>query len=357
MRISKLLPLAVGIVLVLILTLPLSASAKAPAASSRTYNVLVGWENPYMGIDIMAYFPDNITIHVGDTVHWLQNTNEIHTVTFLAGTEPAPLIIPAPPPGDPSPLVFNPVAVDPAVPADGLYDGTTYANSGLMGRDPGQAQEFSLTFTTAGTYDYLCLVHGMMMTGEVVVVDGNIHIPSPNLAMARGIRQIAQKLAQVPGVMMAANMQVKPPEMNGDGTVTHHVMIGYSDGQIDLMRFFPKWLMVRPGDTVVWEMSAYNDAPHTVTFLNGAEDPGLVTVVPPLLYLNPEVFYPQQPGQPLTLEGIHSSGLMLPVPGTTYTLVIGDMASGIEEYSCLLHDSSGMEGTLIIVPGLRHMIL
>lgn len=358
MRISKFFVLALGIVLALILSLPLATSARAPASSSETYTVMVGWENPHMGIGIMAYFPDSITIHVGDTVHWLQNSNEIHTVTFLAGTDPAPLIIPAalaglPP--TPSPIIFDPIAVDPAVPVNGLYDGTTYANSGLMGREPGQAQEFSLTFTTEGTYDYMCLVHGMTMSGEVTVVGEDTDIPSPNQAMAHGRQQMAEKLAQVPAVIRAANMQIEPPVINGDGTATYHVVIGYGEGQIDLMRFFPNKLVVRPGDTVIWEMSAYNDAPHTVTFLNGAEEPSLVIAVPqqggpPVLYLNPAVLFPQQPGADLTREGIYSSGVMNPIPGTTYTLVIGDMTPGLERYSCLLHDSSGMEATLVVVP-------
>jgi len=359
MRISKFLLLGLGITLALILSLPLSASASPQASSSETYTVMVGWENAHTGIGIMAYFPDNVTIHVGDTVHWLQNTNEIHTVTFLAGTDPAPLIIPAvlaglPP--TPSPIVFNPMAVNPAVPANGLYDGTTYANSGLMGREPGQAEEFSLTFTMEGTYDYMCLVHGFMMSGEVVVVGEEVGAPSPNQATAHGKQQIAEGLAKVPAVVMAANMQVEPPVMNGDGTLTHYVMIGYGEGQIDLMRFFPNRLIVRPGDTVVWEMSAHNDAPHTVTFLNGAEEPSLVIPIPqqngpPVLYLNPAVLFPQQLGQDLTREGIYSSGVMNPIPGTTYTLMIGNMATGVEPYSCLLHDSSGMEATLTVLPG------
>ena len=146
-----------------------AAKKETPAPHVRTYTVLVGMENRLLGIGINAYFPGCVTIHVGDTVRWQQNSNEIHTVTFLAGTTAGALIIPATEAGAPSPLLFNPVAVNPAVPADGLYDGTTYANSGLMGREEGQVQEFSLTFTKEGTYDYLCLVHGSMMSARSLV--------------------------------------------------------------------------------------------------------------------------------------------------------------------------------------------
>ena len=109
-------------------------------------------------------------------MHWIQNSNEIHTVTFLAGEALPELLLPSEfvPGADPlfSPLLFNPVVVDPAIPANGQYDGTTYANSGIMGREPGQAGEFDLTFTEQGVFDYVCLVHGVAMSGEVVVVGG-----------------------------------------------------------------------------------------------------------------------------------------------------------------------------------------
>jgi plastocyanin len=41
---------------------------------------------------------------------------------------------------------------------------------------------------------------------------------------------------------------------------------------------------------------------------------------------------------------------MVPLLYDEYTLVIGDMKPGPEPYLCLLHDESGMVGTLIILP-------
>jgi len=102
-------------------------------------------------------------------------------------------------------------------------------------------------------------------------------------------------------------------------------------------------------------MSPHNDAPHTVTFLNGAPEPELVIPVAQpsgsiLLYANPEAFFPYQPSTDLTRSGIYNSGVMNPVPGTTFELTIGDMWPGLEPYLCLLHDTSGMKGELIVVP-------
>ncbi len=360
MRAFKLCSLII-VAAVLAVGLASAAGAAPPSSHQQTYTVLVGLENPHAGVGVMAFFPADLTVHVGDTVHWVQNTNEIHTVTFLGGGAAPDLLLPdltfPMDPMVPSPLFFNPMAVNQIAPDGRLGNNTTFVNSGLMGREAGQYRFFDLSFTAAGTYDYLCLVHGAMMSGKVTVVDPGTSIPSPNQALAEGRREMARSRQEIPAVMQAAQQQIEPSTVNPDGTMTHHVMMGYNSGQIDLMRFFPDKLVVRPGDTVVWEMSAFNVAPHTVTFLNGQPDPGLVTPVPqpgdvpPLLYINPAVLFPSpSTPSPLLRSGMYNSGLMNPVPGTTYSLVVGDVRPGLLPYLCMLHDTSGMKGTLMVVP-------
>jgi plastocyanin len=348
-----------SVMLVALLALVLAYPAAAGATSSpqpRTYKVLVGAENVRHGVDLMAYFPHKVTIHVGDSVCWVQNANEIHTVTFLGNVSPVPpLLQPALSPPAPSGLMFNPTAVNQTAPSGGLGDQMTYVNSGLMGREPGQVPSFTLKFTAAGTYHYLCLVHGMMMSGTVKVVDSRVCIASPRMVMARGLHQIAHKMAQVPAVFYAAMRQIKPATTNPDGSKTFYVNLGYGKGQIDLMRFFPSRLCVRPGDTVVWQMTPKSDAPHTVTFLNGTTEPSLVIPDlhqnPPLLYINPAVLAPSPlPPTDLTRTGYFNSGLLLPVPGTTYSLTIGDITPGPLPYRCQLHDTSGMRASLTVLP-------
>lgn len=344
-------------VLLAALLLPIPSVALAEEPAAQTYTVLVGLENAHQGIEVMAFFPSTVTIHVGDTVHWKINSNEIHTVTFgypYLGTLPETLV-PAPVPG-PSPLTVNPLASDQLPLGGGDYSGGM-ANSGLMGREDGEYQDFSLTFLEQGTYVYVCVIHGWEMSATVNVVGADEQIPSPNQSMAMGRHEMAQALARVPAVRAAANQQIKPPVEHADGTVTHYVMVGYHDEQakIDLLRFFPDRIQVRPGDTVVWEMSPFNDAPHTVTFLNGEPAPPLFLVVDnppgqPLLYLAPGTMFPQKLGENLSRDGIYSSGVMLPIPGTTYELPIDEtMTPGPAPYVCLLHDESGMVGTLTIL--------
>ncbi len=357
MRLLRLLPLTLVVVFALMLSMAFVASADGPAPA-RTYDVKVGLGDVNKGVEVMAFFPDTVTIHVGDTVRWTQNTNEIHTVTFLAGGAMPDFIVPG---ADPSvsPIMLNPVVGNPAAPAGGQYDGSTYANSGLMGLEPGQVQQFSLTFTQEGTFDYVCVIHGAMMSGKVVVVGNGVRAPSPRQAIKAGKEQMEQQMRLVPGVIRAAKALEKPDTVNPDGTKTHYIEMGYNDGQIDLVSFFPSKVNVRPGDTVTWEMSAGNVAPHTVTFFNGTPDPGLITVVPqpggpPLLYLNAAVLFPSQPSSTLTRTGYYNSGFMEPIPGMAYSLVIGDIAPGPLPYECQLHDTSGMTGVLNVLPAKGH---
>lgn len=298
-------------------------------------------------------------IHVGDTVHWQRNANDIHTVTFLAGTPLPDFNVPAPP-GLPSPLMRNPLITFPKAPTHGRYDGTTFATSGIFGPDGEeqfQVDSFDLTFTRPGTYNYVCVVHGARMSGQITVVGHHRHVPSPREIERHARHLIGEALAQAPAAAAMAETEVPPPTQNEDATTTYSVLVGYSVGQLDLLSFFPDELTVQPGDTVEWVFSIENMFPHTITFLNGSESPADVIAWPqedgpPLLLVNPEVLFPQNVRQPLTREGIYNSGILRELPGHPpphFALRIGNI-NGEEPYLCLLHDSSGMVGTLHIVP-------
>ena len=92
----------------------------ASAASTQTYTVLVGAEDLSRHSDVMAFFPETLHIHVGDTVLWKQNTHEIHTVTFLANTPEPALILPAPASFPPGSLMLNPQVAFPTAPLNGM---------------------------------------------------------------------------------------------------------------------------------------------------------------------------------------------------------------------------------------------
>ncbi len=342
------------VVFMLPMTPALAAAGSDTSTNARTYTVMVGAEKSNRGIDIEAFFPATLHIHVGDSVLWKVNSNEIHTVTFLAG-QPAPALLVPVPNAPAGAMMINPLAAFPAGPADGQYDGSTYANSGIMSRQPGNALQFKLTFTQAGTFAYGCLVHGVtLMAGTIVVEPASKNIPSPQQAKAQGLRELAAQWAKAAAVWNAAVASEKANTTNADGTTTHYVMIGFAKGQVDLMAFFPRITRVKPGDTIVWQLSPSNMAPHTVTFLNGASEPDLILPIqqaggPPLLTLNPAVALPLNADQPLTRAVMISSGIIDPsAPGDhTFTLKVGSV-SGPIPFLCLLHDTSGMKGVVVV---------
>jgi len=353
--------LAVLLVLLAAACIPTASAqqntAVPPATKSfpQTYTVLVGLDDKTTGAAMDAYFPAIVHIHVGDTVLWKKNSNEIHTVTFLGNMTKAPdLLVPMPnaPQGA---MMINPQAGFPNAPKDGNYDGTTYANSGIIGPDQGQAQSFSLTFTKAGTYNYTCVVHGVEdMTGTVVVDDASMSVPTQADDNAQAQKEMDAVKAKIPDIAKAATAEIPANVANPDGTTNHFVLVGYTDGQIDLDFFFPQTLQVNTGDTVTWVFSKQDVAPHTITFLNGVTAPAPVKAIPqpsgpPLLTFDPFIAMPQNADKPLTNMGVFSSGILDPTaPGPhQFSLKVGNY-TGTLNYQCILHDDLGMTGTLTV---------
>jgi plastocyanin len=345
----------------LLLTLVLSmlsfaapAFASTPALTSQNYTVLVGAENTSAGVSLMSFFPATVRVHVGDSVTWKINSHEIHTVTFLAGTTMPDLLIPAPANQYNAILQINPVVAFPVAPAGGQYDGSTYANSGIMTSDPGGFTTFKLTFTTEGSFDYVCVVHGMMMSGTIQVVGQNVAIPTPSQVAIQGQAELKAAWLTVPTVFAKAKAQRTPPVKNPDGTFTYTVYLGYESGNVMIMKFFPGNLTVHPGDTVVWKLSPSGEAPHTVSFFNGTPDQSFAIFDPsiPALLINPAVMFPSQAvmaGIPLNKTDYFNSGILQPTGPTSFSLKVGNI-SGTLNYECILHDTSGMSASLFVTP-------
>jgi len=337
-----------------------AAPALAGSSVGQTYTVMVGAEDTSHGLDVEGFYPATLHIHPGDTVNWVLNSYEIHTVTFMAGASSVPEMLVPLPKGPQGAMMFNPQVAFPAAPKDGMYDGASFANSGIMGRDPGQPQKFSLTFTKPGSYAYRCVVHGKEdMLGTVVVDAASMAVPAPADVEVQAKGEMEKALAQQgPAALQAAKASIQAPVKNADGSTTYFIQVGYSKGQVDLQGYYPHILEVHPGDTVTWEFNKSDIAPHTITFLNGAKAPMLVLPQPqpngpPFLSFNPAVVLPQNVDQPLSNQGIFNSGLIDPlIPGShTFSMKIGNVPGVLPvlAYQCLLHDDAGMTGMLIVV--------
>ncbi len=118
------------------------------------------------------------------------------------------------------------------------------------------------------------------------------------------------------------------------------------------MNFFPDHVVAHPGDSIEWKLSPKDDAPHTVTFLNGNPEPALLIPLAGQLVLNPAMLVPVNAGGTLNHTDLFHSGFMDPTnPAMTpqsFTLKAGTQ-TGTFDYACLLHDTSGMLGTVQVV--------
>lgn len=110
-------------------------------------------------IAVMRFLPEKLIMRKGQTVTWTNIDPETpHTVTF--GPEPAG-----------GPLgAFAPVGTD--APGHATISSPGQAvNSGFIGADFPFGTAFSVTFTTPGTYRYICALHDELgMVGTIVVV-------------------------------------------------------------------------------------------------------------------------------------------------------------------------------------------
>ena len=72
--------------------LTIIAAVAVLSASAADWRVTVGAEGPDRGSQALAFLPNEMWIHAGDSIHWSFPTHERHTVTFL---KPALTVRPA----------------------------------------------------------------------------------------------------------------------------------------------------------------------------------------------------------------------------------------------------------------------
>ncbi|MGQ0568735.1 MAG: cupredoxin domain-containing protein [Armatimonadota bacterium] len=334
---------SVGTCLLVVLTLVLGGTALPTRAAPQSWRVIAGGVNRDGAVWSNAYHPRRVEIGVGDTLTW--QFDGFHTVTFLGG-EPFPeIIVPEGQRLFGNPRVFFPVGGK-------TYDGTGYVNSGTPpeGQIKGGVYSpapfsYSLTFTKAGEYRYVCTIHGPGMGGTVRVTDSPTSSPAAVLRQAREDQQATLRAGR------AAYSRLRP-EGQGRSIVVPlpgNLRAGYS-----IFRFTRAPLVVRRGTTVTWTMRDPFEI-HTVTFPGGQQPPPFIipqpqSQGPPKLLLNPKVAMPTK--TPVHRgAGYVNLGILFPpgVPGnppTSYRLTF--TKTGRYEYWCSVHVPEGMKGTVIV---------
>ena len=243
-----------------------AAFVPTPALAAQPWSVKVGAQSPDKGLQANAFYNNNITVDVGDTVTWSLNTDEIHTVTFLAGTPEPPLVTVIG-----GQLIPNFQFI---LPFGGpSYDGTAVANSGLLGfKAPNVSvpPTFSLTFSKPGTYAYVCIVHDGM-DGTVTVNPAGTAYPATQAQYDAGSQALQTRLfsqgMSLPGRAFGA---AAPDDVTaGIGAL---VPGGGANATLALLRFVPNTRTIHAGETVTWT-NLDPQTPHTVSFPSFAGNP------------------------------------------------------------------------------------
>ena len=146
---------------------PTAATMAKNADGTSTYTVETGAYNP--DGDLVQFFPAAVNIASGDTVKWVSNSVTPHTITF-----------------NPDSFQGDPLHDGPS--GGTTFDGTGLVNSGIINQPSNfyppsvftsQGASYQLTFTKAGSYQYICLLHaGEGMVGTVNVSQATTPPPS-----------------------------------------------------------------------------------------------------------------------------------------------------------------------------------
>jgi plastocyanin len=266
-------------------------------------------------VAITEFMPEAVSVEVGETVTWEWQGAEPHSVTFLAPGQELP------PPGSDESL-FAPT------PPTGPYDGTSFVNTGLLPLSPEAPPPFEMTFATAGTFPYYCVIHPLM-TGELTVVEAGGDADTP--------AEVAERRAEERDEWLEDGRAAKAALVDAEPKSTEHA---------DILAFAPTPAEAEPGDTVTFVNNS--GAPHTASFFGEGAEP----INNPL---DPRVGEPA-PGpspQSLAAAGFFNTGLLPPnappdaaPPEAVRSFSFVVPEAGTYSYVCLLHAPSEMVGIL-----------
>ncbi len=322
-----------------------------PQLVQAQWQAIVGAESPNRGSQALAFLPNELWVHAGDSIRWTFPTHERHTLTFLKPGQTRP-------PGF-GPIFGVPVGCPGLTPDGSSFDGTACVTTGVLRLDEDTGPTpptYSVSFPAVGNFKFVCLIHADM-TGVVHVRDASEPLPH--------YQDFYDRQAQSEQVLLLADAS----RLDGRGTPGGLDRAQGSDvaagiGEIvtttgggsqtaSLMRFLRDTIVVQVGDTVEWT-SLDPSINHTVTFGVEPADPRPRSA---------NVFLSSDGARQAVIsspaESVNSgflspapqdrAGLAQSPPGVTRFRVTFT-SPGTFNYICAVHDQLGMKGTVIVHP-------
>jgi len=288
-----------------------------------------------MGKQALAFLPNELWVHTGDSVTWTIPTDEIHTVTFLKPAQVRP----------------GSLVGCPGTTPDGSSEtGGSCVNSGRLAG----GATYTVNFPTVGNFKLVCLVH-VNMTGMVHVLNVSETLPYDqsfyDQQAARMQVELLSDASRVEGRGIATALKTSTNGVTaGIGEIV--AMSGGGTESTAVMRFLQSKIVVHVGDTVEWT-NLDPMARHTVTFGAEPDNP-----MPP----SPDVTTDSDGSRhAIVVSGTTSTnsgflgaepqerqGLAQAPPGVTRFRVTFT-TPGTYDYICALHDDLGMKGRVVVI--------
>ena len=294
------------------------------------WNATIGAQSGDLGRQALAFLPNEIWIHAGESITWTMAVNEGHTVTFLTSGQIRP-----------------PFTVEcPGFSAGSAsFDGSTCVTSGLLF----QGDKFTVVFPVAGNFKLVCLVHSDM-TGTIHVLDPSQSLPHDQAFYDREAQRESADLLRAEVTEVTNRHHLENAVIAGHGNT---VATGGGSESFSVMRFSDPGITVQAGDTIEWT----NDDPttaHTVTFGREPQDlvdPSSNVTVDPDGARHGVLNSPS--------DAVHSGFIqaapqdrtgLAQVPSGVTRFRITFSKPGIYSYICSLHDVLGMKGSVVVLP-------
>ena len=301
------------------------------SAFATDWHASVGAESKDLGRQAIAFLPNEMWIHAGDSITFDFITAEIHTVTFLTSGQVRP--------------PFQ-VGCPGFAAGSAIFDGSTCVTSPPLVR----GGSLTVSFPNAGNYKLTCLVHEDM-TGTIHVLDTTAALPYTQAAYDGQAEAQAHELLEAEGLSLtdSHHHHGKPAEA-GIGKI---VSSAGGHDTVSVMRFLQPEIIIHAGQTVEW----VNDdpiMPHTITFGTEPANP-----VPPAGGVTIDADGALHGTLTSPSDSVHSGFIVsapqeriglpqAPLGNTRFRVTF--TSPGVYPYICALHDILGMKGRIVVLP-------
>ena len=329
----------------------ITMAGAAGTVQAKDWGVTVGAESRDRGSQALAFLTNELWIHIGDSIIWTFPTHERHTLTLLKPGQTRP-------PGF-GPIFGVPVGCPGLTPDGSSFDGSACVTTGILlsGENtgsPANAPTYSVRFTGAGNFKFVCLLHADM-TGVVHVLHVSEPLPhDQDFYNRQAESQQRLLLAEVSQREVRGTPRDEDRAQGGEvaaGIGEVMTTTGGGSQTASLMRFRRDTIVVRVGDTVEWR-NLDPSINHTVTFGAEPADPR-----PPSTNVLPTSDGARRAIIASPADSVNSgflspapqdrAGLPQSAPGVTHFRVTFT-SPGIFNYICAIHDTLGMKGTVIV---------